>query len=304
MERQLRDIEYFSVVAEHGNLGRAAEALGLSQPALSKSLRRLETALQAKLVKRTSKGVELTAVGSALFSKVRHLRLSLDEVRNQVADLSQGRAGDLRIGTGPGHAFGLLPDACSAMLKVAPDVTIKVKVAGRGEAIAALRNGELDFVVQALPASLEHDLTEERLHEDELVVFSSAQHRLAKRKSVTLFDLSQERWTLAEPNFALWQRVCRAFEDHRLPPPRVTVQTGFSPLRLSLIAGSNLLGYSTRSMVRWAMPHLRFAELHVKELTWPHHVCVVYRKDGYLSPAAKRFIEILKVCAKEIAHDR
>ena len=53
---ELRDIEYFAVIAEHGHLGRAADALGLSQPALSKSLRRLEQALQVKLVKRTPKG--------------------------------------------------------------------------------------------------------------------------------------------------------------------------------------------------------------------------------------------------------
>ena len=57
---ELRDIEYFAVAAEHRHLGRAAAALGLSQPALSKSLRRLENALQAKLVKRTPKGIDLT----------------------------------------------------------------------------------------------------------------------------------------------------------------------------------------------------------------------------------------------------
>jgi DNA-binding transcriptional LysR family regulator len=53
----LRDIEYFSVVAEHGHLGRAADALGLTQPTLSMSLRRLEQAMQARLVRRTSKGM-------------------------------------------------------------------------------------------------------------------------------------------------------------------------------------------------------------------------------------------------------
>ena len=58
---QLRDLEYFAAVAEHGNLGRAAEALDLSQPALSKSVRRLELWAGTKLVQRTPKGVELTA---------------------------------------------------------------------------------------------------------------------------------------------------------------------------------------------------------------------------------------------------
>ena len=57
---ELRDIEYFAVIAEHGHLGRASEALGLSQPALSKSLRRLEEAVEARLFNRTPKGMELT----------------------------------------------------------------------------------------------------------------------------------------------------------------------------------------------------------------------------------------------------
>src|SRR5687767_28790 len=100
----LRDIEYFAVLAEHGQLVRAAEALGLSQPALSLSLRRLEKSAQAKLVKRTPKGVELTAVGTALLSHVRRLRLARDDLAREVADLAQGRAGNLRIGASPANA--------------------------------------------------------------------------------------------------------------------------------------------------------------------------------------------------------
>ena len=61
---ELRDLEYFAIVAEHGHFGRAAEALGLSQPALSMGLRRIETSMQTKLVKRTPKGVELTVAGA------------------------------------------------------------------------------------------------------------------------------------------------------------------------------------------------------------------------------------------------
>jgi DNA-binding transcriptional LysR family regulator len=107
--KQLRDIEYFSVVAEHGHLGRAADALGLSQPALSKSLRRLEQAMQAKLVRRTSKGMALTSVGAALLSRVRQLRLSLEDVTREMADLAQGHAGNLRIGCAPLFCEPLAP---------------------------------------------------------------------------------------------------------------------------------------------------------------------------------------------------
>src|SRR5882672_2516976 len=123
---ELRDIEYFAVVAEHGHLGRAAESLELSQPALSKSLRRLEQAMGAKLVKRTAKGVELTAAGTALLSHVRRLRLALGDVAHEVADIGQGRAGQLRVGANQFALDYLLPAVCGALLKDAPKLTLKV----------------------------------------------------------------------------------------------------------------------------------------------------------------------------------
>src|SRR5512147_2392198 len=98
MRLGLRDIEYFVAIADHGNLGRAADSLGLSQPGLSKCLRRLERSTQAKLVKKTPKGVELTTVGAAFLTHVRRIRLSLDDVAHEVADLTQGHAGHVRVG--------------------------------------------------------------------------------------------------------------------------------------------------------------------------------------------------------------
>ena len=97
-QMNFRDIEYFAVLAEHGHVGRAAEALGLSQPALSVSLRRLEQSMNAKLCKRTPKGIELTDVGQVLLSQVRRLRQTREDVMREIADLSQGRSGNLRIG--------------------------------------------------------------------------------------------------------------------------------------------------------------------------------------------------------------
>src|SRR5689334_16952471 len=94
----VRDIEYFTVVAEHRHVGRAAESLGLSQSGLSMSLRRMEQYAQAKLFKRTPKGVELTAAGALLLSRMRQLKLAHEDVIREVADLGLGLAGDLKVG--------------------------------------------------------------------------------------------------------------------------------------------------------------------------------------------------------------
>jgi LysR family transcriptional regulator, regulator of abg operon len=71
---------------------RASEILELSPPALSKSLRRLEQSMKAKLVTRSAKGVELTVLGSALLAQIARIRLTLDDVAREAEDLSQGRA--------------------------------------------------------------------------------------------------------------------------------------------------------------------------------------------------------------------
>jgi len=299
---ELRDIEYFSVVAKHGHLGRAAEALGLSQSALSKSLRRLEQEMRVKLVKRTPKGVELTAEGSTLLSHAHRLRASLDDVVREVTDVRRGLAGHLRIGAGQGYFFHLLPATCAVLSKEAPNATLSLRELAYGDAIQALHNGELDLMIMESRASVEHDLVLEQLYEDRRVVIASVNHRLAKRKRVTLADAAQERWTVQGPTAAISRALHAAFELHGLPLPRVTVETGATAMRCPVVASSDLLGYTWASIVQLAAPHLRLAEINVRELTSTFSTNVFYRKDAYLSPVARRFIEILKSTAREIGN--
>ncbi len=304
MPLSLRDIEYFAVVAEHGNIGRAAEALGLSQPALSMSLRRLEKSLQAKLVKRTPKGVELTAVGTALLGHVRRLRLSLEDVEREAADLSQGSAGDLRIGASPGFAEYLLPTACSALFKTTPKVTLDVTVEDLGKLLPPLRSGELDLIVSGISQSPHEGLAQEHLLDDKFVVVSSVEQRLARKKRVTIADVADEHWAMVATNIMPGQWLLKAFEEHGLPRPRITMVSNSAWLRLCTVACSNLLNLSSLRFVRQTALRSRLAILPIKELTWTRRVGVIYRKDGYLSPAARQFIEILKTTAREITREQ
>ena len=301
MERQLRDIEYFSVVAEHGNLGRAAEALGLSQPALSKSLRRLEIAMQAKLVRRTSKGVELTAAGRTLFEQVHRLRLSLDDVTRSVTELGQGRTGHLRIGAGPAVAMDLVPRTCAALLKIAPSVTFQITVHDNDTSTSAVRHGELDFAIATIWTSHYNDLAVEQVSEEDYSLYVAANHPLARKKHVALVDLTPYRWAITGNNMVTHTRVNQAFMDAKLPAPSITIHTNFLPLNHHLVASSNLISYTSRYMINQVMPRFRFVELPVKELTWVRQTGVYYRKDAYLSPAARRFIDLLKSTAKAMA---
>lgn len=283
---ELRDIEYFAIVAEHRHLGRASEALGLTQPALSKSLRRLEQSLQTKLVKRTPKGVELTTEGCALLSRVRELRLSLQDVAREIADLSQGRVGNLLIGAGPTLAEDILPAAFAALLKGAPRLRLKVSVSDNDLMVPALHNGEVDIIVNYIPAVLPEGLVQMPLIDDEFVVCASTNHRLTRHGRVTIADLVEEQWALTEQTLGSQASLRRAFQDRGLPLPQVALETRSVRLVLRSVASSNLLTFTSRHVVEQAASRYRLAVLHVRELesAWRRPVGVIYRKGGYLSP--------------------
>ena len=295
---QLRDLEYFSAIAEHRSVRRAADTLGMSQPGLSKSLRRLETELRAKLVARTPKGVDLTAVGAALLAQVRRLHLTFEDVAREAADLSAGRAGHLRVGANPLCA-DLLPAAYAILLKDAPGVTFSATVDDNDVMIPGLRKGELDLIVNYLPESPWEGCDTEQLDADyDIVVYASASHPLTRKRSVTIADLAQYRWVLSPINVMPWHWLSRAFQERGQPIPRVAFETRSIRLRLQIVAASSHLGFLAKPVIQRAAPRFGLKELPVKDVTWRRPICVIYRKDAYLSPAARRFIEILRATSK------
>lgn len=297
---EFRDLEYFAVLAQHGHVGRAAEALGLSQPALSLSLRRLEDAVDAILVKRTPKGVELTTTGAALIARLEPFRRAREDVLREIADLSAGKAGILRIGAHPGVVRYPLAPACAELLNRAPDLELTV-TAMTTRLVPALENGELDLIVHdvAVPQS---GLVHEYLFDDAYVVIVAANHRLAKRRNVTLKDLAHERWARAGIS-GRWDPFVQMSLDAGNPPPRTGMRTDLPALRDYMVAHSDLLGYVTRGSLKAAPPEFQFAEITVKELERSRHVCASYRQDGYLSPAGRKLIDILKTIASKHSAD-
>jgi DNA-binding transcriptional LysR family regulator len=293
---ELRDVEYFAVVAEHGNVRRAAEALGLSPPALSKSLRRLEESMQAKLVERTPKGVALTPVGTALLAQAHRLRVTLRDIKREAEDLSQGRAGHLRIGVGITTAEDL-PEAYVALLKDVPRLTGQITVADNDVMVPVLRRGELDLIFNVIPETPYEGCVQEHLFDDEFVVCASADHPLAKRKRVTMADLAHEEWALSAPGVLNVQHVQRAFQERYLPPPRIAIEARSVPLRLQICAATSLLSFNTRRSLRQVAPRFPLKELPVDELKWRRPFGVIYRREAYLSPAARRLIEVLRAVA-------
>lgn len=295
---ELRDIEYFAVVAEHAHLGRAAAALGLSQPALSKSLRRLESVLQTKLVKRTPKGVELTPEGSTLLARVRELRVSLQNVTREISEVGEGRVGRLRVGAGPAISEQFLSAVFAAILESSPRCALQVILSDNDLMIPTLLNGELDLIINYQPPRLPDGLTFERLFTDRHVVSVSADHPLAKKRRVTLRELANERWAVSEATLLPQQRLHEAFRDLGLPPPKIAFESRSTALRLRTVASTRLLDFTSEAVIRQTRRHSAVKTLPVRELSMRRPVGVIRRNDAYLPPLVRRMLDTLRAVAK------
>jgi DNA-binding transcriptional LysR family regulator len=188
-----------------------------------------------------------------------------------------------------------------AALKASVNVTI---TATTRLMLEQLRKGELDLVVSQTREVPREGLKLEWLWEDEFVVYASVHHRLAKRKSLVLADLVGERWaTTAAAGFLAWNSLQQVFEERGLPAPKFAVVSDSMLLNGRMVAALDLLGHAPRRALDAIDDPLGLKLLRVTDAKWVRRVAVIYRKDAYLSPVARRFVEILKALAREIATD-
>ncbi len=165
----IKQLRYFEALARHAHFGRAAEACGVSQPALSLQLKELEDTLGTALVERGGRQVALTVPGEALASRVRDILCAVDEL-GDLARAAQGPLfGRLRVGVIPTVAPYLLPAFIKALAECRPRLELHPREAVTQRLIDDLRAGRLDAAVVALPVS-EPTLREVALLEEEFVL--------------------------------------------------------------------------------------------------------------------------------------
>ena len=170
----------FLAVYRHRSIGKACRELGLSQPALSKTIRRLEDKLNVRLFGRTSKGVEPTAYADTLARRAMVVGNELDRAEAEIEGIRTAIAGDVRIGVGPALAASLVSEALAAFLRNRPQMRVRL-IEGLYEPLAeALLSGSLDFAITTRPTTpIASELSSEPLFTDRFLFAVSSKHALA-----------------------------------------------------------------------------------------------------------------------------
>ena len=297
MALRLDDIDYFLAVAHHGQVRRAAAALGLSQPALTKGLQRLEKELGFPLFERGSRGMTLTPVAEQFRQRTQTLRTSLGDAIKEASDLHLGAMGLLRVGVSPLYAERLFVPACLQLHQQRPAARLRVMINLNDALIGALRLGDLDLSINAIPRVMPEDLDAAALMNDDLCMVVREDHPLLRRRRVRLQDLVDVHWMLPGPGVAGRRGVEARLAEAGLPPPRVAVEVSNTASQLSrLLLRSDLVALMSQAMLAGPAGE-GLAVLPFAEARFPREIGALMRKDHVLSPLAKRFLEILRETA-------
>jgi DNA-binding transcriptional LysR family regulator len=293
-EVRLEDLDYFLAVAHAGHVGRASEAVGATQPALTKGIQRLERELQIPLFERTAKGMVLTVAGHAFYERVRTARTGLDEAVKEANDLYLGKVGLIRAGISPNYAEHFFAGACAALLRQRPAARMQVTVGLNDKLFAALRVGDLDFCISALMHVEDSDFEQQPLFTDDLRVVGREGHPVFSAPHLRFDDLARQSWILAGPNVMARRAVEARFAEHGLPPPNVVIESNSSIASLmSVVRATDLLSVTGESTLKQHFGQ-GLASLSLSEARWPRVVGITTRRGAYLSPLTVRFIELLR----------
>jgi DNA-binding transcriptional LysR family regulator len=297
---KLRDLHIALAVAEAGSMTRAAEALAVSYPVVSKTISELEHTLGVKLFDRSISGVEPTPYGRALLKSGVAV---FDEMRKglqQIEFIKQPDSGELRIGSSIVVDAGLLPAVIERFSQDFPQAALHVLPENIAtQQYDSLRHRNVELVLGRLPTTMnEPDLVAESLFDEPNVVAAGSESRWAKRRNVTLAELIEEPWVLAQPGSLARSLQDEVFRNSGLEPPSATVLTVSLHLYMRLIETGRWLGLVPGSVMRFGARHMRIKVLPVKTLSPPAPVGFITVKDRTLTPLAERFIE----CTRKVAN--
>jgi len=236
-------LRQFLAVANEGSLTAAAQKLALTQPALTKSIRRLEQELGAPLFERLPRGIALTVYGKTLLPHAQRIVAECRLADLELQSFGMGHTGLLKIGAGLMFGATLVPSAISRLYGQYPGVAFQV-ISGVTEVnFPLLRMGELDLMFGLLPPldTIPDYLTWRPIMELNSRVVAGASHPLAGRSAVGVEDLADYPWVVIQHDRELVNNILAALSTGGARTPKINVEvTSLSSLVRLLRSGTYL----------------------------------------------------------------
>lgn len=288
---EFKDIRAFIAVASHLSFTKAAEYTYISQPTLSKAVKKLEQDLGVLLFNRSTRHLSLTDAGEIVYKQGKQALSSLNEIENLLQELMNANAGNIKLGMPPLIGTLFFPDIARKYHERYPNVKIKLFELGAKVVEELVEEGQIDAGLIVLPTN-ETIFNIQPFIEDNFVLFVHRDHHLAKQRKVALSELKNEKFILFDQSFALHNYIISACKDAGFNPT-ISYESSQWDLIVELIASKLGITLLPKSIFeKQSNPNIKMIPLQTPALKWK--LGIITKKDTYDSFALKKFIEMFQ----------
>ena len=290
----VRHLRNMLAIIEEGSLGKAAQRLNISQPALTKSIQRLERHLGVRLFERDIRGMKPTFYAESLRGYATATCIGMAEAEGQIAALRNGTEGVITVAGPPLITTELLPPILVRLSQERPKLQVRI-VAQNKSLFTDLLEGRFSLVVAMLYNEMpKQGLTKQWLFDDRLTLAMRPDHPLAKRRKVKAADLADQKWVFADANTWSQHRLQLYFEQNGLPIPRARIESRDPAIVKSIVMISDHIAMISRLGVEREIAAGLIKCIDIDSPLMLRPIGIVRRENELASPAVKSLIRIIE----------
>ncbi len=286
----IRHLTYFLEVARLKSFTKASQSLYVSQPTISKMVKNLEDELGVQLFYRNGRQVDMTDAGQTMYTQASEITQSFQNLTSELNDLMNVKKGHIRIGLPPMIGSSFFPNVMGEFRQQYPDVTFQLVEHGSIKVEEGVEDGSLDIGVIVLPANdkIFHTYT---IIKENMKLVTHPSHPMAGRDEVHLADLKEESFIFFREDFVLHSRILNECMNAGFRP-NVIYETSQWDFISEMVAENLGIGLLPERICRDLDPDkVRIISLNP---SIPWHLGVIWRKDRYLSFAAREWLKHTK----------
>lgn len=286
---ETQHIRYIQLIAEHRNISAAARDLGMTQPALTKIISRVEDIVGAKLFDRGPRGAVPTPFGELFLNRMTRVEAEIAAFADEVKAKKSGMSGTISLAVGQFWLGNVLPQVIAHMATALPDVQFKISTGPREHLLDRLKTGEADLMLGRVASDIPEDVNVIGLGEVGIFLVARAGHPLSRLdREPTAQELQTAGWVLPP---APDPSIQYAFSEVGREPPAPRVETVSQNFIQGLLLGSDMVTIVPDFTANTVAPGL--CRLRADWLQWRTHVGVIQVQNRTLLPCCQVFLDHL-----------
>lgn len=288
---ELRDIQSFINVADYKSFTKAAEHSYLSQPSLSKAVKKLESELHVELFDRSTRYLRLTDAGQIVYTQGKKALAALTELSNLLDELTDAEIGEIKMGVPPLIGTLFFPKIARLFHEQYPNVTLELIEMGAKVIKQLVKEDQIDIGLIVLPV----DESAFNIHPfiiDDFMLYIHKDHPIARKRTVSLSELKEEKFIVFSEHFSLHDLIINACQEAGFTPS-ISYESSQWDLILELVASNLGIALLPHSLfIKVNNPAIKTIPLQASSLQWK--LGVITKKEAYHSFALRKLLDIIK----------